>query len=273
MGICRRKKSDCIWMIVNIVLIAALTAGCSPAAPTPPPPTATLPPPTPTQTSTSTSTPPPPTATPLPTPTVDYYATLAANKTATAEAQLAAVQADMDQMGITMQPGKLAWTEPGPIPLDIENYSSYVFNPIVNYPLKDFVVHTHVKWDSTSGLAGCGIIFRADEDVNQGAHYDYVLTRLQGSPRWELDYFKFQKIQLPINGEAVYAKEINDEPNSSNELTVVAKGSDLTVYINNKKMGSYKNDKLTQGRVGLTVWQESGSTVCDFSDVWLYVLD
>jgi hypothetical protein len=272
MRIQRQKINASLWTLVNIVMIAFLVAGCAVPTPTPPPPTATLPPPSPTPTSTITPTP-PPTATPLPTPTLDYQATLAANKTATAEAEMAAVQKDADKFGITLDPGKLVWKDSDTTLLNIEHYSSYRFAPAVDTPVKDFVIHTLVQWDSTSGLAGCGILFRTDEDLNQGAHYDFLLTRLQGSPHWVLNYFKFQKVQTNISGVPVYAKEINDALNSTNELMVVAKGSDLTVYINGKKMGNYKNDKLTEGLVGFSVWQESGTTNCEFSNNWLYVLD
>ncbi len=267
-----RKIVASLWTVINVVAITALVTGCAAATPTPAPPTATLPPPTPTATATVTPTP-SPTATLTPTATLDYQATLAFKNTATADAELAVVQKAATDLGITLDPGKLVWMDNESTPMSIEHYSSYRFFPVAGYAIKDFIIHTQVQWDSTSGLAGCGILFRTDEDINQGAHYDFLLTRLQGSPRWVLRYFKFQQVQTNISGSPVYAKEINDQPNSSNELLVLAKGSDLTVFINGKKMGSYKNDKLTEGQIGFSVWQESGSTSCEFSNNWLYVLD
>ena len=224
-----------IWVVPALLVIAILFSACAPKAPAP-----TAPPPTPTIEDTATQTPEPPTGTPLPTntpiptrtPTPDRTATRMVQEKATAQAVVAQITSEMEALELSTEEGHLEWFNPEKVRISVDTYleNQYVELPVDD--AEDFIVHTDVSWDSSSGLAGCGIYFRANEDLNHGGHYDFALMRLQFQPAWDIEYSNFGKWQQTLTGKVMYSDVINDNSWGTNELTsLVVKGKDFTPYI------------------------------------------
>ena len=160
-------------------------------------PTATVPPsntplptktPTPSPTLTFTSTPTlPPTATSTPNPT----GTARAKMSSTAEAAISKIAPELDKVGIKAGEGHIEWLDPDSYTLKVSNYLESQYVPIDTASLKDFVVHSDITWNSTSGLAGCGIIFHSDENIQKGGQLAFLLMRLQFQPGWDIEYWKY----------------------------------------------------------------------------------
>lgn len=262
------------WQIAAaVVFLALVQMACGLAAPQPTP----TPAPTDTPAPTATETPlptetatPTPTITPTRTATPNKTATAAVNATATAEAQTALVLPVLEELGFTDPPGKLAFYETAPITLKVDQYWSYHPVFVDDNVYGDFVMQSDVVWDSTSGLAGCGVIFRAEDDLHDGANYEFDLMRLDGAPVWYLGYNKFHTVQNDLGQD--FSSQINDKPNSQNTVTLVMQGANMQFYINGKRVHYLDYNKLTEGRIAVISWQESGKTVCTFSNTWVWAL-
>ena len=175
----------CWKWLCTIVLLFAAGAACSLSAPpaTVPTPssTATSIPATNTATSTSTSTPvPTETTTPTETRAPTKTATATPNRTATAEVRatraaedmLVEIQKVLEQIGVPTENGNLAWFQEEPIEVSIDQYrNGSLVDPELTFG--DFVLKTDVTWDSTGGLAGCGIVFRSEPNFEMGEQYGF----------------------------------------------------------------------------------------------------
>jgi hypothetical protein len=251
--------------------IACMLSSCAFAAPKP----------TATPTATATNTPLPtattiPTATLTPTatitPTPNLTATAVVNLKSTQQAYLAEIQPEMKDLDISPDGWHLAWADADEKSISVDAYNSFNTLPIGKEKITDFILHTKVTWDSTSGLAGCSIYFRSDNDMDKGVRYEYSLLRLQFEPAWDIEYYKYGVWQQTLtNGKTQLSRAINDKPGSSNELTLVVKGKDFTPYINKDKLMTVTSDKLADGYLGYEAFQESGKTSCKFSDNWLWL--
>ena len=186
-----RTGPACWKWLCAIVLLFAAGAACSLGAPpaTVPTPnsTATSIPATNTATKTSTSVP-TDTATPTetraptktPTATLNRTATAEVRATQAAEDMLVEIQKVLKQIGVPTENGNLAWFQEEPIEVSIDQYrNGSLVDPELNYA--DFVLKTDVTWDSTGGLAGCGIIFRSEPNFEMGEQYVFLNAAPVGS--------------------------------------------------------------------------------------------
>lgn len=264
---CFRKHAFVVLFIV--LLITQL--GCSLSATATPAPTPTL---APTSTPTLTKTP-TPTATNTPTltstATPDRIATQGAKASATMDARMAKIAPKLEKLGVDPQGGKLAWYGDKPITLAVDQYNSFYPEVIVEDSVADFVMHTSIVWDSSSGLAGCGILFRSEEDLSDGAHYELDLMRLQNAPLWGMFYVKYNRMETKMGQD--FDNNINDGKDSVNTVDLIAQGSSFTFYINGEKIRTLESSKLESGQIVVMVHQESGFTVCTFKDAWVWELE
>lgn len=277
--ICNYRRPQQIRIAAILILLSILLSACGKATvkvePTIPPTSVSTSTntPLPTKTSIPTSTPTlPPTATATP----DKAATAAANKTATAVALSEMVKPDLTTYGINPEDGHVAWFNKDSINLEATSYSEEKYYPLNELgKVGDFVLKTNVTWDSTGGLAGCGITFRADEDVKQGGHYSFLMMRLQFQPYWDIEYHKFNEWQatFTVTGKPMSANQLDDEKNSDNDITLIARGENFDLYFNGEKQRTSTNNKLKDGAVSLLSWQDSGKTTCKYSDTWVWVFD
>jgi len=264
------------WLIPAFLVIAAVITACAPKVKAPDP---TAPPPPPTVENTATSTPEPPTSTPVPTntplptrtPTPDRAATKMAQAEATVQSVVAHIQSEMKALELSSEEGHIEWFAEEKERLSVNTYQESLYATLPVGEVEDYIIHTDVTWDSSSGLAGCGIHFRANEDFQHGGHYDFVLMRLAFQPAWDIEYINFNKWQQTLTGKVMYSDVINDDPWGTNQLTLVVKGKEFTPYINGEKFRTVTHSKLTTGLIAFFAWQESGITHCEFENSWLWM--
>jgi hypothetical protein len=176
----------------------------------------------------------------------------------------------MDKVGLVATDGHIEWIDPDPYTLKVGSYGENQVSRLGVPSQKDFVLHTEITWNSSSGLAGCGIIFRADEDIQKGGQYAFVLMRLEFEPLWGIEYYKMGRFERSLTGQLLSSSAIKDEALSTNKITLVAQGNEFTPYINGNKLQTVTNDAQPEGILAFHAWQESGDTTCKFSNSWLW---
>lgn len=266
-----RRRSP---ILAALLAVSLLLAACSASTPQP---TAT---PAPTDTPAPTQTP-APTNTPQPTDTPEPTATATPNVTATAAAQATAdmastyalIEPDLKELGFSTSEGHLGYLLTEPRKVTVTTYQGEDYFWTSDQPVGDFVMRAEVQWNTSSGLAGCAILFRAEEDIVKGAHYMFPLMRLQNAPMYDLEYHKYGQWQETLTfGKTQFTGAINDKQDSTNTIALVAQGENITPYINGEKMRSLPNSKLTQGLIGWGTFQESGTTTCTYQSGWVWIL-
>lgn len=285
------SKKLWIWELLVIIALIFMLASCnnSPQAaaadPTNEPPERTATPvptstpePKPTVTPQPTSTPTPvPTETPAPspTPTPDLQATASAEAAQAAAENLAAVSAELEKIGYSADSGELGWVQPEPVLVSVDEYFGSLYEPFAeDLVAEDFILRTDITWESTSGLAGCGLLFRSESNFEVGSQYELELIRLSGLPGWDIVHNKDGEFQKNVTG-MLTAGAINQEQGSTNSYILIAEEGKFTLYINDQRIGSYydyANNRL-EGEFAFTGWQESGETSCEYSHTWIWLLE
>jgi hypothetical protein len=236
--------------------------------------------PAPTDTPDPTDTP-APTDTPLPTetptlePTVthDLPATFAAESTQNAEKAFEEIKKELEVYGIQANEGQLAWLGLKAVTLSVNTYGEWYAEFIdPDLVVQDFIFQTDVTWESTGGLATCGLIFRAEEDLDRGAYYEFASIRLSGLPMWFVHRFDYNTVQDDMTAKYPFSSAINQKQGSMNKYAVIARGNSFTFYANGDRLGTVFNSKLPDGRIAYTINQESGETTCVFENSWLFEL-
>lgn len=278
-----------VWELVVIIAMIIFLSSCSTISqaaqvdPTSEPPAATAtvkptstPEPTPTLLPTSTPTH-SPTDTPVPTSTAtpDLQATAAAAATKIAAENLGAIKSEIEQLGYATEIGELGWMQIEPIEILVDEYMGYYYHEFAeNFVAKDFILKTDITWESSSGLAGCGLIFRSESNFMQGEQYELAFLRLSGLPVWFVMYADDGEYQKDITGPLT-AGAINQDQGSTNTYMLIAEEGKFTMYINDLRIGSYydyANSRL-EGEFAFTGWQESGQSSCVFNNTWVWLLD
>jgi hypothetical protein len=266
-----RRKGSILTALLTLTL---LLSACSMAAPQPtatPAPTDT---PAPTQTPVPTSTP-TPTDTPTPTPTAtpNATATAAAQATADMAASYALIEPDLKKLGFTTSEGHLGFLLKEPRAITVNTYLGEDYFWTMEEPVSDFVMQAEVAWNTASGLAGCAVLFRADEDYANGAYYWFPLMRLQYAPMYDIELHKYGRWQETLTfGQTQFSNAIHDSQDSTNTIALVVRGENITPYINGEMLRSNPNSKLTEGLIGWGTFQESGTTTCTYKSGWVWIL-
>jgi len=224
---------------------------------------------------------PEPTATPTVTNTPKPTKTPTPNRTKLAEekakkemeAAMEKIAPVLMELGVEPGVGQLGWLSDEAIKMDVESYNETHYFPLIEEPISDFILDTDIIWNSTSGLAGCNIIFRAEDDYQLDGNYQFALMRLQAAPAWDIEYYNWGRWQLTLTNRLKFDSVIKDKPNSTNHVTLMARGNEFTVYINGEKKQPVNHNKLLEGQVAVAAWQESGKTSCTYTNTWLWVLD
>lgn len=270
-----RTNRKTLWAAV--ILLILLTSACGtntaePQIPTLAPPTVVPPEPTDTPLPTPTDTP-APTETPIPTSTPDFAATAAVEATQAAEAIIEEIDAELQKINHSTEQGNFAWAGDAPEEIVLDSYSEALFQPFAgNTQYSNFVLHVNITWESTLGFAGCGIYFRSDENLEDGAHYEFLTMRLSGMPAWDVEYWKYNEWQATLTGDVKFNNVIDYDDGHTNEYVLIAEDALLTVYANDVRLGAVSISTLSKGRFAFTAFQDSGETTCSFSDVWVWDL-
>jgi len=226
------------------------------------------------------ATPLPPTDLPAPTrtpePTVDRTAT--AEVVATEEmAQLQELVApDLELAGYSLDEGQLGYAASEDKALTTNQFNSFTYDNLdSSHPsFANFVLGLDVQWDSETGIAGCEIAFRAEEDIEQGQHIRFRTLRLSGFPGWVVWLINFNEIQANLTAGGVQSSSaIKLASGSTNHYVLVADGTSFVVYANGERIGAGTMPaRVSEGQILFSAWQESGLTTCTFSNIWVWEL-
>ena len=237
-----------------------------PAAPTPDPTNT----PSPTNTLAPTNTP-----APTGTPTPDLAATDAAIATLAAQSLSDSLNQELEKLGYTPDSGRVGWMQTYSDEIDMDSYNEMIYIPFAeDLSASDFILKTEITWESTSGLAGCSLIFRSEPDIQNGEQYIFETIRLTGLPGWDIIYIKYNQVQKNVTG-LLTAGAINQEQGSTNTYVLIAEGEKFTLYVNGERIGSYYDFSKSrlEGHFAFEGWQESGESVCTFKNTWVWLLE
>lgn len=158
----------------------------------------------------------------------------AAAATATVEAP---IRAELPTYGIDPANGHVGWIHP-PASLSVTGYMQYDYvNEFIGTVAQNFVVSTDITWDTTSGLAGCGLVLRSNGNKDALSQYLVIATRganghvvfsamVDGKVRTTVDYYAYG---LDPN--------FHYQNGTTNRLTVVGRGNTLTIFTNGVQLG------------------------------------
>ena len=270
-----------LWGILILLSLIFTLSSCQQNSPTAKPtststvqtPTETSIPSTSTLTPTSTST---ATATPsnTPTPTVDLPATAAFESTQEAQGMLDEINPVLERVNYSTKSGYLAWSEIDPWPITSSTYGATIFEPIdEGTEYENYVLHYDVTWKSTSGLAGCGLIFHSEKNLGSGKQYRFYAFRLSGLPYWTVELWNYNWPPTSTMGRGKINSIINQENGSKNTFTLVVRDEVMTVYANDVRLSHVPISTLHKGRIAFFAFQESGETTCAYENAWLWNLN
>lgn len=283
------SKRFTAWAILFVIL--ALLAACGKSTPeptkeapkepepvvmaatdTPVPPTNTpVPTDTPTPVPTDTPTPVP---TDTPTATPDLTATAAAAATQAVEEAMALIEPELEVYALMPQDGHVGWVGTEEVPFIVNTYQGWGAEFIEeDLKFQNFLFQTEVTWESTGGLAACGFIFRADDDIEKGEQYQFTMFRLSGLPAWFVVRFNYGMGESVLNQRLQTNAAINQGQGATNKIAVLARDNAFTFYANGKRLGTVFDSKYTEGNIAYLIRQESGETKCTFANSWVWVID
>lgn len=261
-----------VFFVVTLLIIFTFACGSTaptaePVANTPVPPTDTEIPPTdtpiPTDTPAPTDTPVPtdtplPTETPteIPTETPDLAATEAAEAAQKMEEAAALVGETLESIGLSADNGSLAWIQSEAIPVLINGGSLTTFKPIDDGDIyNNYVLNFDVTWETSTGFAGCGILFHSEDNITKGKQYRFYTLRLSGLPGWDVELWDYGTWQSTTTGTVKYNSLIDQENDAVNQYTLVIQKGIAAVYANGERMSNVIIS-LNKGRIGVFAWQE-----------------
>ncbi len=250
-------------LAVLAFLVAACGGGAAPAADTAAPATSA---PTTAATIAPTEAP-----TNTPEPTVDLTATADAENAAAIVQWRAYVEPDLVLAGYSLNVGDLAWIQTQDLTV-VANSTGIQYNDLdPTYTAANFVLGVDVVWDSETGVAGCGIIFRADGSILKGEQAQFFAIRLSGLPAWDIELYNFGQYQSTLTHGT--SGVINQAAGSTNHYVISADGTTVRIYANGKRLGvADLKASMSQGLFGYFAAEESGQTTCTFSNTWIWAL-
>ena len=181
---------------------------------------------------------------------VEIYATQTARAALNEPARLATVTAmapvvaELPRYGVDPADGYVAWIH-NPVTIDLSGFGQTGYaNDYPQITAKDFVMAADITWNTRNSISGCGFMFRSNGNTNAPDQYMVLITRIAtGRMGW---------LAL-MNGEVSNFREyyprdqdksfewFND---STNRLTVVARGNLIDLYSNGTLVGQVD---ITQG--------------------------
>jgi hypothetical protein len=157
---------------------------------------------------------------------------------------IAPVVAELPRYGVDPADGYVAWIH-NPTTIDLNGFGQTGYaNDYPQITAKDFVMAADITWNTKNSLSGCGFMFRSNGDQNKPNQYMVLITRVaSGHMGWlalmngEVSNFReyFPKDQ---------DKSFNWFNDSTNRLTVVARGNLIDLYTNGTLIGQVD---ITQG--------------------------
>jgi hypothetical protein len=270
-----RSEKKPLAIVFLFVLVMGFTLSCtifgSGATPVPPP--------------TATSE---PTDTIQPTDTVEPTDTLepTADKAATREAKqaetdaaetefagavLGEIDSKLDEVGEMMGSGHVAWLYPPGIEVESSKPNNTYYKTLdSSIQAGDFAFHTNIKWETKQkvGIVNCIVMFRMGSDIGMDPMYWLRMGRISGIPHmWFELYNHGNYITQSDFGLSNYIRDGNGD---ENEIILVARGTQFTAYANGKQVLVWWNSTQDSGGFAFGTWQDTGSSVCTYSDNWIW---
>jgi hypothetical protein len=133
----------------------------------------------------------------------------------------------------------------------------------------NFALYVEATWESQSGLAGCGIVFHAEENP-EGEQYRFETLRFKGVPVWMVSFWRDGKPQPGGMPESKLNKAINQKQGGTNRYMLVLEEGLLILYANGTELGQVKITERTGGLIHFLAFQESMKTTCTFENAWIW---
>jgi len=266
--------------VMPMVAAMALVLSCSVLSSTPPTPTNT---PLPTSTDT-----PVPTDTNLPTDTAEPTATPkpTANKAGTRQSQqgetsaaetefagqiLTSVSDSLDAVGEPMGSGSVIFWDPESIPIP-SSKPNMLNHQLIDQTIQaaDFAFHSNVTWEVKQkvGIVYCTFMFRISGDLDMDPWYMMQMGRISGLGHIFFDVVQNWSIIGQSNGDiSDYIKTGNGD---TNDVLLVARANQFTAYVNGQQVSVWWNTKIDEGGFGLGTMQDTGASVCTYTDTWIW---
>jgi hypothetical protein len=251
-------------MAVVTILMHSCAMG-APGATGTPPPTETL---APTDTPVPTNT---------PTPTADKTATKAEQIQATAAAEtdiaiqsMAAVSDAMDGINEPVGSGRLLYWNADPIAVESSGPQVLKEHPLPSgVQAGDFAFHSKIIWEVKQkvGWVNCVVIYRMSADVS--SFYWMNMGRVSGAGHVYIQLF-FNGAYIADSGYPFISNSINVDNQGQNDVLLVVRGSKHTIYVNRTKVGVWFNAKIAEGGFDLATYQDTGASVCTFTNTWVW---
>jgi hypothetical protein len=194
-----------------------------------------------------------------------------AAKTEFAAAVLGEVDSKLDEVGEIMGSGSVIYLNPAPIEVE-SSKPNMVYYQLLDDSVQaeDFAFHTVITWDTKQkiGLVNCIIMFRVGPNIDMDRMYMMRMGRISGLPHIWFQLYRGWNYVAESPGRA--SNYINDEGGAENEIVLVARGTQFTAYANGHQVEVWWNAAQDEGGFGVGTWQDTGSSVCTFSDNWIW---
>lgn len=179
--------------------------------------------------------------------------------------------------GVDPNQGRLAWIHQ-PITIETEGYLQYNYaNQNISTVAQDFVLAGDITWNTRFGTTGCGFVLRSDGDEEE--NFDQYLVIATRGASGHVGFVIMQDGEVKTNEITdIYANGIDPlfewQNDTTNRLTVVARGNTFTIYTNGTRIGEVTPSvAYERGFVAFVALNESGDTTCHYEDTWLWLIE
>ena len=153
------------------------------------------------------------------------------------------ILAELPLYQVDAEKGEVAWIQSN-LNLEAEGFNSIkVDNQHPETVVNDFVLSADITWNTRFGDLGCGFVFRSDGDQLKPSQYMVIITRLGSG---HIGFTVLSKGEV-ANVNDIFPKtkdnRFNAENDSTNQLTIVGRGTKFQVYTNRVFVGEFDPDK------------------------------
>lgn len=203
-------------------------------------------------------------------------ATMQTESAAATATVLAPIQAELPTYGIDPNAYRLAHVYE-PVTLEVEGFRQYSYDEnFLQLPVQDFVMAADITWTTRFGFAGCGFVVRSNADLEALNQYMIFAIRY-GDGRVLFTVVRDGNADLD---EVVNTYAPSNDPSfdwrndTTNRLAVVGRGDSFSIYGNGSKLVDIQAAAgYLEGAVSFVALNESGSTRCEFTNAWLWLLN
>ena len=137
---------------------------------------------------------------------------------------------------------------------------------------ENYVLYVDVTWETTTALAGCGITFHSEDNLEKGKQYQFFAYRFSGLPAWDVELWEYGRYKAQTTGKWMINEAIDLSNGATNSYVLVVKDGLLSAYANGRRLSNVIISSLYKGRIAFYGWQESGESLCLFENGWIWAL-